>query len=46
MHIVFKQDDKFVLKKSLQKDLAELFSTAKPFLDYVNRAIDFYREYP
>lgn len=37
-------DDRFVLKKNLPDALAELFSTAKPFLDYINRAIDFSRE--
>lgn len=40
----FAPDEKFVLEKSLPDDLAELFRTAKPFLDYINRAIDFCRE--
>ena len=37
-------DDDFVLRPDLADALAELFRTAKPFVDYVNRAIEFFRE--
>lgn len=37
-------DDKFVTGKDLVQRLAAIFQTTKPFLDYTNRAIDFYRE--
>ena len=37
-------DDTFVTDKNLVKRLAAIFQTTKPFLDYTNRAIDFYRE--
>ena len=36
--------DKFVTGKDLVQRLAAIFQTTKPFLDYTNRAIDFYRE--
>lgn len=37
-------DESFVLKPDLPDALAELFKTAKPFLDYTNRALDYLRE--
>lgn len=37
-------DDDFILRSDLPDALAELFQTAKPFLDYTNRAIDYLRE--
>ncbi len=40
----FVPDDDFVLKPDLVGRLCEIFSTAKPFLDYVNRAIRFNKE--
>ena len=40
----FNPDDDFVLQPGLVQSLAEIFRTAKPFLDYVNRAIEFSRE--
>ena len=40
----FQPDDKFVLRKNLAADLAEIFKTTKPFLDFINRAIEYSRE--
>lgn len=37
-------DDKFMLAPDLTKRLASIFKTGKPFLDYINRAIDYCRE--
>ena len=34
-------DDGFVTAPNLAKRLAELFRTTKPFIDYVNRAVDY-----
>lgn len=39
-------DDKFITAPQLAKRLAQIFKSAKPFLDFVNRAIDYAREYP
>ena len=41
---VFEPDDSFVFDKNLCANVAEIFKTGKPFLDYVNRAIDYVRE--
>ena len=37
-------DDKFITSPNLAERLVEIFKTTKPFLDYINRAIDFCRE--
>lgn len=37
-------DDNFILAPEFPGNLLEIFKTAKPFLDYVNRAIEFSRE--
>ena len=37
-------DDSFILSPDLSDRLLAIFQTAKPFLDYVNRAIDYCRE--
>ncbi|MBP5218243.1 MAG: DUF2461 domain-containing protein [Bacteroidales bacterium] len=37
-------DDSFILSPGLSDRLISVFSTGKPFLDYINRAIDFCRE--
>lgn len=37
-------DDDFILSPGLPGRLADIFRTAKPFLDYINRAIEFSRE--
>ena len=37
-------DDSFILSQDLADRLLAIFQTAKPFLDYVNRAIDYCRE--
>lgn len=37
-------DDKFVTGPHLAERLADVYKTAKPFLDYTNRAITFSRE--
>jgi len=37
-------DDDFILSPSLADSVLALFRTGKPFLDYVNRAIDYCRE--
>lgn len=37
-------DESFILSSNLPERLAELFHTTKPFLDYINRAVDYARE--
>lgn len=37
-------DDSFLLEDNLAKRVAELFKTTKPFIDYINRAVDFVKE--
>ena len=37
-------DDKFILSPGLADNVLAIFTMGKPFLDYVNRAIDFCRE--
>ena len=39
-----KTDDKFLLEDDLAKRVAELFKTTKPFIDYINRAVDYVKE--
>ena len=34
----------FLLKDNLTQRVAELFKTTKPFIDYINRAVDFVKE--
>lgn len=40
----FTVNDDFILQPDLAKRVAEIFRTAKPFNDYVNRAVDYLRE--
>lgn len=42
--LVARVDDGFVLAPDLAQRVADMFRPAKPFLDYVNRAIDYARE--
>ena len=42
--LVAQPDDAFWEGKGLAKRIAAQFATTKPFLDYINRAIDFSRE--
>lgn len=42
--LVAQSDDAFWEGKDLAKRIAAQFATTKPFLDYINRAIDFSRE--
>lgn len=42
--LCYAPDDRFIRSKNLTGRLLEIFRTTKPFLDYVNRAIDFVRE--
>ena len=37
-------DDNFLLDDNLAHRLAELFQTTKPFIDYINRAVDYVKE--
>ncbi len=37
-------DNKFINSPNLVKRVAELFKTTKPFIDYINRAVDYARE--
>lgn len=36
--------DRFLLSKNLAQKVAELFKTTKPFIDYINRAVDYVEE--
>ena len=42
--LYFTPDDKFFTDKDLASRLVDVFRSAKPFLDYINRAIDYCRE--
>jgi len=42
--LVMNLDDGFILSPGLAERALDIFRTGKPFLDYVNRAIDFCRE--
>ena len=42
--LVWMPDDRFLTDKNLVARLAAIFQTTKPFLDYLNRAIEFTRE--
>ena len=42
--LYFAPDDKFFTDKDLASRLVDVFHSAKPFLDYINRAIDYCRE--
>lgn len=42
--LYFSPDDKFFTSAHLVERLVDIFKTTKPFLDYINRAIDFCRE--
>ncbi len=37
-------DDTFLLEDNLAQRVAELFKTTKPFVDYINRAVDYVKE--
>lgn len=37
-------DDNFLLEDNLAQRVAELFKTTKPFVDYINRAVDYVKE--
>ena len=37
-------DDDFLLEDHLAQRVAELFKTTKPFVDYINRAVDYVNE--
>lgn len=39
-----KTDDNFILQDNLAQRVAELFKTTKPFIDYINRAVDYVKE--
>ena len=39
-----KADDDFLLEDHLAQRVAELFKTTKPFVDYINRAVDYVNE--
>ena len=38
-------DDAFITAPNLVDRLAEIFQTTKPFLDFINRAVDFEKQY-
>ena len=42
--LAFNIDNNFLLQPNLAKRVAEIFRTSKPFIDYVNRAVDFTEE--
>lgn len=42
--LVWTPDTKFVTGKGLAERLSDVFRTTKPFLDYTNRAIEYWRE--
>lgn len=42
--LVWTPDTKFVTGKGLVERLSDVFRTTKPFLDYTNRAIEYWRE--
>lgn len=42
--LYYAPDNRFVTGKDLAPRLVDIFKTTKPFLDYINRAIDFVRE--
>lgn len=42
--LYFASEDKFFTGKDLASRLVDVFHSAKPFLDYINRAIDYCRE--
>ncbi|MBO4536528.1 MAG: DUF2461 domain-containing protein [Bacteroidales bacterium] len=43
--LVWQPDDRFITDKNLVDRLAAVFQTTKPFLDYLNRAIEYSREF-
>ena len=42
--LTVKTDDNFLLEDNLAQRVAELFKTTKPFVDYINRAVDYVKE--
>lgn len=42
--LIMNLDDAFILSADMPDRVLDIFRTAKPFLDYVNRAIDYCRE--
>lgn len=39
-----KTNDSFLLEDNLAQRVAELFKTTKPFVDFINRAVDYVNE--
>lgn len=39
-----KTDENFILQDNLAQRVAELFKTTKPFIDYINSAVDYVKE--
>lgn len=39
--LTVKTDDNFLLEDNLAQRVAKLFKTTKPFVDYINRAVDY-----
>ena len=37
-------DDNFILSENLAQKVAEIFKTTKPFIDFINRAVDYVNE--
>jgi len=42
--LCYEPDNRFVFSKDLSKRLLDIFQSAKPFLDYVNRAVEYAKE--
>ena len=42
--LTVKTDDNFLLEDNLAQRVAELFKTTKPFVYYINRAVDYVKE--
>ncbi len=42
--LYYEPDDKFMTSKEFPQNIVELCKTARPFLQYINRAIDYVRE--
>ena len=42
--LTVKTDDNFLLEDNPAQRVAELFKTTKPFVDYINRAVDYVKE--
>lgn len=42
--LVYEPDEDFVLDSNLAEKVSDMFKTTKPFIDYINRAIEYARE--